>query len=162
MSVQRQSVPASKDADLESTAELPVLDVAAYEAELAEERTGARTRGILPAHVGGSPSLPCLCRRSRTACRRRSSARMQLEIDLRSLSESLRDVEERLTRKGERLVELERELANARATNVLPPSSAADVARTCAPKIARTGLGRRRKRAPQTCNAPIGALRMPS
>ena len=32
MGVQRQSVPPSSDADLEITAELPVLDVAAYEA----------------------------------------------------------------------------------------------------------------------------------
>ncbi len=37
MSVPRESIP-PKDGDLEITAELPVLDVAAYEAAVKEER----------------------------------------------------------------------------------------------------------------------------
>ena len=40
MSVPRQSMP-PKDGDLETTAELPVLDVAAYEAAIKEERSGS-------------------------------------------------------------------------------------------------------------------------
>jgi len=121
MSVQRQSVPPT-DADLETTAELPVLDVAAYEASTAED-----------AHTGSTdtwhfPSIPVPAATEAatsaevTAAEDRST---QLEMDLRSLSESLRDVEGRLTRKGERLIELERELANARAERVAVDERAA-------------------------------------
>ena len=108
MSVQRQSVPStSKEADLETTAELPVLDVAAYEAALSDERAGSTDTWHMPAlqtsaAAAAQPAVP-------------QDRSVQLENDLRSLSENLRDVEERLTRKGERLLELERDLANARA-----------------------------------------------
>ncbi len=116
MSVQRQSIPTSKEADIETTAELPVLDVAAYEAGLTDDRGGGTDTWHMPAvqssaaavsaasaAVVSTPAAPTVDRT------------MQLEIDLRSLSASLRDVEERLTRKGERALELERELATARA-----------------------------------------------
>src|SRR6185312_11102330 len=52
MSVQRQSVPpkdASGASDLETTAELPVLDVAAYEAAVTEERSGSTDTWHMPA-----------------------------------------------------------------------------------------------------------------
>ena len=132
----------SKEADVETTAELPVLDVAAYEAALSEERSGSTDTWHLPAlqssaaghaaaavsaHAAATPGTPASTPVDRT---------MQLEIDLRSLSESLRDVEERLTRKGERLIELERELANARAERS-PSSSAPLIALKCALEASR-------------------------
>ena len=50
MSVPRQSVPNSRDKDdLESTAELPVLDVAAYEQALGEEHSGSTDTWHMPA-----------------------------------------------------------------------------------------------------------------
>jgi chromosome segregation ATPase len=101
MSVQRQSVP-SNDEDLDSTAELPVLEVA----ELATEHVASTDTWVMPsglAALGAPPADPSAEDRS-----------IQLEINLRALSTSLKDVEERLTRKGERLNELERELASTR------------------------------------------------
>src|SRR5262245_7671369 len=102
MSVPRQSVPTPKAPALETTAELPVLDVAAFETALSDERTGSTDTWHMPglqastAAAGGA--APAQVADDRT---------MRLERDLRSLSENLRDVEGRLTRKGERLVELE-------------------------------------------------------
>jgi chromosome segregation ATPase len=101
MSVQRQSVP-SNDEDLESTAELPVLEVA----DLATEHGTSTDTWVIPsglAALAASPADPSAEDRS-----------IQLEINLRALSTSLKDVEERLIRKGERLNELERELASTR------------------------------------------------
>ena len=114
MSVQRQTVaPASKDADLETTAELPVLDVAAYEAAISEEKSGSTDTWHMPAlsaqAAAAAAAMPASSDDGRS---------MQLEIDLRSLSENLRDVEGRLTRKGERLAELERELQATRAERI--------------------------------------------
>jgi chromosome segregation ATPase len=106
MSVQRQSVPPSSDVDLESTAELPVLDVADGTAEHAS----STDTWIVPAGIatlGAAPSEPLVDERS-----------TQLEVNLRALSTSLKDVEERLTRKGERLTELEHELASARNSRI--------------------------------------------
>jgi chromosome segregation ATPase len=98
MSVQRQSVP-SNEVDLESTAELPVLDVA----EASGEHASNTDTWVVPSPGGLATSAePLVDERS-----------AQLEINLRALSDSLKDVEERLTRKGERLNELERELASS-------------------------------------------------
>ncbi|HEY5101631.1 MAG TPA: FHA domain-containing protein [Steroidobacteraceae bacterium] len=102
MSVQRQSVP-STDEDLDSTAELPVLEVA----DMAPEHAASTDTWIIPSGMtalAAAPADPSAEDRS-----------IQLEINLRALSTSLKDVEERLTRKGERLNELERELASTRA-----------------------------------------------
>ena len=124
MSVQRQTAaPNSKDADLETTAELPVLDVAAYEAAMSEEHSGSTDTWHMPAlSVQAAAAATSAAATSAPAADDRS---MQLEIDLRSLSENLRDVEGRLTRKGERLAELERELAAARAERVAAEERAA-------------------------------------
>src|ERR1700729_3640507 len=101
MSVQRQSAP-TNEVDLESTAELPVLDVADAAGEHA---SGGTDTWVVPSPTGlTAPSEPLVDERS-----------TQLESNLRALSDSLKDVEERLTRKGERLTELERELASAHA-----------------------------------------------
>ena len=119
MSMQRKSSPsvaASADPaaenDLETTAELPVLDVAAYEAA-AEGRTGSTDTWIIPAsalpNAGGeaAPSGPAIAASD--------EKRTQLEVSLHALSDNLREVEERLKRKGERLTEIEKALAHANA-----------------------------------------------
>ncbi|HVY82472.1 MAG TPA: FHA domain-containing protein, partial [Steroidobacteraceae bacterium] len=119
MSVPSQSVPPAKDPDLEITAELPVLDVAAYEASATDERSGSTDTWHMPALQaagGATQSVPATDERT-----------LRLEFDLRSLSENLRDLEGRLTRKGERLLELERELANARAERAASEERAAQV-----------------------------------
>ena len=105
MSVQRQSIPPN-EVDLESTAELPVLDVA----DVAAEHVSSTDTWIVPAGIAtlaAAPSEPLVDERS-----------TQLEINLRALSTSLKDVEERLTRKGERLTELEHELASTRSARI--------------------------------------------
>src|SRR5688572_28624846 len=124
MSVQRQSIP-PKDADTETTAELPVLDVASYEAATAtEERSGNTDTWHLPSLSQAALQAEAAQSAAVTAAQDRS---LQLETDLRALSENLRDVEERLTRKGERLIELERELASSRAERVAVDERAASL-----------------------------------
>jgi chromosome segregation ATPase len=125
MSVQRNSSPSAAasagptgDNDLEVTAELPVLDVAAYEAAAAEARTGNTDTWIIPASAlpdavtevaqsghTAAPAAPVV----------RDDKRSQLEVSLRALSDDLREVEDRLKRKGERLTEIEKALAHANA-----------------------------------------------
>jgi chromosome segregation ATPase len=139
MSVPRQSVP-TRDDDLESTAELPVLDIADYEAKLAEERTGHSDTWVIPPNVSTAvavaqvegvphppppPAVP-------------DGERIQLEVDLRSLSSSLREVEERLTRKGERLAQIERELSMARDERLAVEQRAESL--NAALEIARAGI----------------------
>ncbi len=131
MSVQRQSVPSSTDADLEATAELPVLDAAGCENATSEEHSGSTDTWHMPgmqaqaAATGISQAVP------------EENQSLQLEIDLRALSENLRDVEGRLTRKGERLVELERELANARADRLEADQRAASLLNEAEVRAAR-------------------------
>ncbi|HEY6925561.1 MAG TPA: FHA domain-containing protein [Steroidobacteraceae bacterium] len=108
MSVQRKSA----ENDLEITAELPVLDVAAYEAA-AEGRTGNTDTWRVPASVlqeavaEVAPTLPPPVVGD--------EKRTQLEVSLHALADDLREVEERLKRKGERLIDIERALAHAHA-----------------------------------------------
>jgi chromosome segregation ATPase len=124
--VPRQSVPSSREKDdLESTAELPVLDVAAYEQALGEEHSGSTDTWHMPALRDPSATAAVAASVPSPAQQMAEDRSKQLEIDLRSLSESLRDVEGRLTRKGERLAELERELANARSERIATDERAA-------------------------------------
>ena len=123
MSVQRQTIPTSKDADIEITAELPVLDVAAYESAMTEEKASGTDTWHLPALSVNTPTG--LASTAPAPAAPPVDRTMQLEIDLRALSASLRDVEERLTRKGERLIELERDLANSRAERAAAEERAA-------------------------------------
>jgi chromosome segregation ATPase len=119
----RQSSPPD-EADLEVTAELPVLDVAAYEASATSETDDT---GIYPAPANtphGRDQLnatdtwhipPPALRVSKTATTEAANTvidenRARLEVNLQALSATLRDVEERLTRKGERLLEIEKAL----------------------------------------------------
>lgn len=125
MSVQRKSPnpPSSgspaAESDLETTAELPVLDVAAYEAA-AEERSGSTDTWVMPpsalrepspSEADGSVAGPA----GGGAASVTDARRTQLEVSLHALSENLREVEDRLKRKGERLAQIEQALAHANA-----------------------------------------------
>jgi chromosome segregation ATPase len=124
MSVQRKSSPSAPESDLESTAELPVLDVAAYEAA-AEARSGNTDTWIIQSPVptdarppaGDTVVMPALDANAASA--RGGSPgeekRTPLEVSLHAFSDNLREVEERLRAKGERLIEMEKALAQAHA-----------------------------------------------
>jgi chromosome segregation ATPase len=112
MSVQRMSVPA-KDQDLEATAELPVLDIASFESKGAPEKHGPDA-----AETTKDPAY--------------SKQLARLEDDLRSLSTTLRDVEERLGLKGQRLAEIERELEAERTLRAAADQRVENVTRELA------------------------------
>ena len=145
MSLQRKSssspVPPLAEGDLETTAELPVLDVAAYEAAAASERLGNTDTWIIqsplareskepaapgattPAVVARAPAVAggaaagVVADDARTHDDRRThdEKRAHLEASLHALSDNLREVEERLTHKEQRLTEIEQALARANA-----------------------------------------------
>jgi chromosome segregation ATPase len=129
MSVQRKSSPSvaapaipAAENDLETTAELPVLDVAAYEAAATEGRAGNTDTWIIPASAlpdavaEAAPSVPATAPAALVAAPVvGDEKRTQLEVSLHALSDDLREVEERLRRKGERLTEIEKALAHANA-----------------------------------------------
>jgi len=149
MSVQRKTSPSPKspaaESDLETTAELPVLDVAAYEAAAAEERIGSTDTWIIqsptaresqepgapgagngaasaanaaPASGSATGAVPAVVadeKRTHDDRRTHDEKRAHLEASLHGLSDNLREVEERLKRKGERLAEIEKALALAQA-----------------------------------------------
>lgn len=95
-------------ADLETTAELPALDVAAYEAAQSQRELSATDTWVVPtpaAHARTARPEPPAVPPSR------------LEDDLKALSANLREFEERLAHKGERLSEIEGELERTRAAH---------------------------------------------
>jgi hypothetical protein len=127
MSVQRKSPPSpTPESDLESTAELPVLDVAAYEAAT-EARSGNTDAWLKPAATAADStaevrSLPgdtvIMAAPGFNAAPTLGAAPgderlTPLEVTLHAFSDNLRDVEERLRAKGERLAEIEKALAHA-------------------------------------------------
>jgi septal ring factor EnvC (AmiA/AmiB activator) len=104
--------PVSPDPAEETTAELPVLDVAEYESRLARERLNSTDTWVapeLPRGATGKPTAPPPDTREQ---------RTRLEEDLRALTSSLRDFEERLAAKGERLKMAEREMAGLRQARI--------------------------------------------
>jgi chromosome segregation ATPase len=129
MSVQRKSSTAEHD--LETTAELPVLDVAAYEAAATEGRTGSTDTWVVPspaappeptAEAAHEPNITVPASALAAApiapvapAVANDEKRTHLEVSLHALSDNLREVEERLKYKGERLSEIEKALANANA-----------------------------------------------
>jgi chromosome segregation ATPase len=102
-------------ADAEITAELPVLDVAAYEARHGQDPLSSTdtwssptlNTAILPQQAGAvaesapEPTLP-------------ANLSARLETELRSLASNLSELETRLAAKGERLAIIEAELAESR------------------------------------------------
>ncbi|HWW78302.1 MAG TPA: FHA domain-containing protein [Steroidobacteraceae bacterium] len=137
MSVQRKSSPSptspAAESDLETTAELPVLDVAAYEAATAEERLVNTDTWITQSPVASTPSAAVAAvgvaapasvadesrdlddRRLHDDRRTHDEKRANLEAGLHALSDNLREVEERLKHKGERLAQIEQALVIANA-----------------------------------------------
>jgi chromosome segregation ATPase len=107
MSVHRQTAP--NQSDLETTAELPVLDVAAYEAQHGDRLASTDT--------WVAPPLPASPARTDEAAAQQH--RNRVEDDLRALSLSLREFEERLALKGERLSAIEAELETVRGAHRL-------------------------------------------
>src|SRR3569833_1525541 len=120
MSLQkRQSSPPEQQDDLEVTAELPVLDVAAYEAGAASVATTGSQPSIAaperdPLNNTDTWHIPAHSLRMTTGPDVASPVidenRAKLEANLHSLATTLRDVEDRLTRKSERLAEMEKQL----------------------------------------------------
>jgi chromosome segregation ATPase len=117
---QRQSSP-SEEADLEVTAELPVLDVATYEANVASAAAATTGTHAVAANTAHDPlsatdtwHIPAPALRKAATSDAANTVidenRARLEVNLQALSATLRDVEERLTRKGERLIEIEKAL----------------------------------------------------
>jgi chromosome segregation ATPase len=118
MNASSQSFPNSS-ADAEITAELPVLDVAAYEARHANDPLSntdtwasptlnipvAAQPGVAAADAALEPEQPATLPANVAA---------KLEAELKSLSSNLKELETRLAAKGERLVIIEKELAEAR------------------------------------------------
>lgn len=134
MSVQRKSSPSATkptsptaEHDLETTAELPVLDVAAYEAAATEGRSGSTDTWIIPspaappepaAETAHEPNITVPAAALAAAAAPvvgNDEKRTHLEVSLHALSDNLREVEERLKNKGERLSEIEKALAHANA-----------------------------------------------
>jgi chromosome segregation ATPase len=101
--------PPSGEADLESTAELPVLDPAAAP-EADEKHTSTDTWAVLPQlHL-------------------RSEGERHLEATLEAMSAELRSAQQLLRSKGERLVELERERDEAQAAHAAAAQRAQETA----------------------------------
>jgi chromosome segregation ATPase len=117
MSVQRNTA-ASSASDLEETAELPVLDVAAYEAQSPLDPFSGTDTWVAPAPPAPSRDDAALLRQ-----------RNRLEEDFKSLSANLRAVEERLALKGERLTAIEGELKQVRAEREAAEQRAESLAR---------------------------------
>ncbi len=105
-----QHHPTSSAEDLDSTAELPVLDIAAMQAAAENEQLGSTDTWIIP-------PPPTLRTPAEIVEPTHSNAdvRSELEKNLRALSSNLGDVEERLKRKVELLAENERALEAVRS-----------------------------------------------
>jgi chromosome segregation ATPase len=119
MSLQRHTAPptdpeqqpeAAGGADLDTTAELPVLDVAAFEAARGHGELNLTDTWVAPA--------PAELRLPPGDDHAAGEHRTRLEEDLRSLSINLRELEDRLAQKGERLAAIETELETTRAQRI--------------------------------------------
>jgi chromosome segregation ATPase len=116
MNASSHSLPTTADAEV--TAELPVLDVAAYEARhandpLASTDTWASptlNTALLPPSLVAADAMPEPAQPATLP----ASMAAKLEAELKSLASNLKELETRLAAKGERLVIIEKELAEAR------------------------------------------------
>jgi chromosome segregation ATPase len=129
MNASSQSFPDSA-ADAEVTAELPVLDIAAYEARHGQDPLSSTDTWAAPTmSTAILPQPPNLAAEAvpESAAPAPASAMLasKLEVELRSLASSLSELETRLAAKGERLTIIETELAEARAAGVAAAERAA-------------------------------------
>ncbi len=117
MNASSQSFPNSP-ADAEITAELPVLDVAAYEARHANDPLASTDTWASPTLTAAQQAQAGIA--AETAPEPAQSATLppnvaaKLESELKSLASNLKELETRLAAKGERLVIIEKELADSR------------------------------------------------
>jgi chromosome segregation ATPase len=119
MNVQTHSAPTEED--LDTTAELPVLDVAALEARAAEEqRLGSTDTWIIP-----PPTLRVAAEVPDTST---AGSRNEIESSLRAVSANLADLEERLKRKVEQLSQNELVLEAERAKRAAAEQRATELA----------------------------------
>jgi len=135
MNASSQSFPDSPS-DAEVTAELPVLDIAAYEARqghdpLSSTDTWAAptlSTAILPQPpILAADAVPDLAASAPAPAHAFTAAMpaSKLEVELRSLASSLAELETRLAAKGERLTIIEAELAESRAAGLAAAERAA-------------------------------------
>src|SRR5580698_7366677 len=122
MNASSHSLPDSA-ADAEVTAELPVLDIAAYEARQAQDPMSNTDTWASPttntAILPQPPNLATDAAPDPTATALAlAMPASKLEVELRSLASSLAELETRLAAKGERLTIIEAELAEARAAGL--------------------------------------------
>jgi len=120
MNASSRSFPGSSSEE-EVTAELPVLDLAAYEARQAQDplsntdtwATPTLNTAILPqlgtAETGSQPAPPMAPS---------AGLASKLEMELRALADNLAELETRLAAKGERITVIETELAESRTAGL--------------------------------------------
>ncbi|HTY92809.1 MAG TPA: FHA domain-containing protein [Steroidobacteraceae bacterium] len=118
MSASSQSHPDSPD-DVEITAKLPVLDVAAYEARHGHDALSGTDTWVAPTlDTAVLPQLPTLLMPPGDPPPgpvEAATVSARLEAELKSLTSSLAELETRLAAKGERLTQIEVELTQAHA-----------------------------------------------
>jgi chromosome segregation ATPase len=115
--------------DAEITAELPVLDVAAYEARQGHDPLSStdtwssptQNTALLPQLEPAPPADDAEPAASPT----QSGVAAKLEVELRSLASNLAELETRLAAKGERLTVIEAELADSRQAGLAAAARAA-------------------------------------
>lgn len=114
MNASSQSLPGSA-ADAEITAELPVLDVAAYEARQGHDPLSSTDTWSSPSiNTAVLPHLSSQSEAETVASATSATMASKLEGELRSLASNLTELETRLAAKGERLTAIESELAESR------------------------------------------------
>ncbi|MGC1460083.1 MAG: hypothetical protein WA825_17535, partial [Steroidobacteraceae bacterium] len=118
MNASSQSFP-NNPADTEITAELPVLDVAAYEARHANDPLASTDTWASPtlntalqAQAGIAAAEAAL--EPAQSATLPANVASKLETELKSLASNLKELETRLAAKGERLAIIEQELAESR------------------------------------------------
>jgi FHA domain len=131
MNASSQSFPDSS-ADAEVTAELPVLDIAAYEARHGQDPLSSTDTWAAPtlstAILPQPPNLAAEALADPTGSTLAAAIpASKLEVELRSLASSLAELETRLAAKGERLTIIEAELAESRAAGLAAAERAAAV-----------------------------------
>jgi chromosome segregation ATPase len=129
MNASSQSFPESA-ADAEVTAELPVLDIAAYEARHGQDPLSNTDTWAAPtmstAILPQPPNLAADAAADLPPPAPASAAlTSKLEVELRSLASSLSELETRLAAKGERLAIIEAELAESRTAGLAAAERAA-------------------------------------
>jgi chromosome segregation ATPase len=132
MNASSQSLSGST-ADTEITAELPALDIAAYEARYGQDplsntdtwATATLNTAVLPQLGQSATESPT---ESSVASAQSANLAAKLEVELKSLANNLTELETRLAAKGERLTMIEAQLAEARQAGSAAAERAAALA----------------------------------